>query len=78
MSRTTILLMVDGLDPEYLSACPTPNFLDLAHRGFRTEANAMMPTVTNVNNASLLTANYPSARGITSNYWLDRESRTET
>ena len=78
MSKTTILLMIDGLDPEYLDACPTPNFIDLAHLGFRTEANAMMPTVTNVNNASLLTATYPSAHGITSNYWLDRERRTET
>ena len=23
MARTTILVMIDGLDPEYLDACPT-------------------------------------------------------
>ena len=78
MARTTILMMVDGLDPEYVRACPTPNFLALAGQGFITEAKAMVPTVTNVNNASLLTANYPCAHGITSNYWLDRERETET
>ena len=33
----------------------------------------MMPTVTNVNNASLVTASYPETHGIVSNYWLDRE-----
>ena len=78
MSKTTVLIMVDGLDPEYLEACSTPTLLELAERGFKTEGSAMMPTVTNVNNASLLTANYPSCHGITSNYWLDRERGTET
>ena len=78
MSKTTILIMVDGLDPEYLEACHTPVIRELAERGFMTEGSAMMPTVTNVNNASLLTANYPSCHGITSNYWLDRERGTET
>lgn len=78
MSRTTILMMVDGLDPEYLEVCPTPTLRDLATEGFMTEGTAMVPTVTNVNNASLLTAQYPSAHGITSNYWLDRERETES
>ena len=78
MSKTTILIMVDGLDPEYLEACPTPTLLELAQKGFMTEVDSMVPTVTNVNNASLLTANYPSCHGITSNYWLDRERGTET
>ena len=78
MSRTTILIMIDGLDPEYLEACPAPTLNELARKGFSTEADSMFPTVTNVNNASLLTANYPSCHGITSNYWLDRERGTET
>ena len=77
MSKTTILMMVDGLDPEYLEVCPTPTLRDLATQGFMTEGTAMVPTVTNVNNASMLTAQYPSTHGITSNYWLDRERETE-
>ena len=62
--------MVDGLDPEYLSCCPTPRLRELADGGFMLEAKAMMPTVTNVNNVSLITASYPQKHGITSNYWL--------
>ena len=37
----------------------------------------MMPTVTNVNNVSLITASYPETHGITSNYWLNRETGEE-
>ena len=32
-----------------------------------------MPSVTNVNNVSLVTASYPEAHGICSNYWHLRE-----
>lgn len=77
MARTTVLVMVDGLDPEYLDSCPAPNFRELAKKGFQTEVRAMMPTVTNVNNTSLVTNSYPESHGITSNYWLDRESGSE-
>jgi len=37
----------------------------------------MMPSVTNVNNVSLVTGSYPETHGITSNYWLDREQGGE-
>ncbi|MFB3120052.1 MAG: alkaline phosphatase family protein [Stenotrophomonas maltophilia] len=77
MARTTVLVMVDGLDPTYLDSCPAPNFRELAKKGFQTEVRAMMPTVTNVNNTSLVTNSYPESHGITSNYWLDQESGSE-
>ena len=77
MAHTTVLVMVDGLDPEYLDSCPAPNFSELAKKGFQTQVRAMMPTVTNVNNTSLVTNSYPETHGITSNYWLDRESGSE-
>ena len=77
MARTTVLVMVDGLDPSYLDNCPAPFFRELAKKGFQTEVRAMMPTVTNVNNTSLVTNRYPESHGITSNYWLDRESGSE-
>ncbi|PKB68896.1 MAG: hypothetical protein BZY81_00300 [SAR202 cluster bacterium Io17-Chloro-G4] len=69
--------MVDGLDPEYLESCPTPRLRELADAGFMLEAKAMMPTVTNVNNVSLITASYPQEHGITSNYWLDQADASE-
>ncbi len=77
MQATTILMMIDGLDPEYLDASPTPNLRQLAEEGFRSEATAVMPTVTNVNNVSLVTGSYPQTHGITSNYWQDRQSGRE-
>ena len=35
MPHTTVLVMIDGLDPEYLETCPAPNLLRLANEGFR-------------------------------------------
>lgn len=77
MDQTTIIVMVDGLDPEYLECCPTPRLRELADGGFMLEAKAMMPTVTNVNNVSLITASYPQDHGITSNYWLNQQDASE-
>ena len=77
MPNTTVLIMVDGLDPEYLEQCPASNLRQMGNSGFMTVGRAMMPTVTNVNNVSLVTASYPEKHGITSNYWLDRETGTE-
>ena len=50
MALTTVLVMIDGFDPEYLDSSPMSNLRQLAKKGFMTEAKAMMPTVTNVNN----------------------------
>ncbi|PKB65011.1 MAG: hypothetical protein BZY80_01475 [SAR202 cluster bacterium Io17-Chloro-G2] len=66
-------MMIDGLDPAYLETCPAPNLEQLARDGFKVEAKAVMPTVTNVNNVSLVTASYPEEHGITSNYWRNRD-----
>ena len=72
MARTTVVVMVDGFDPEYAQNCPTPNLDSIAGEGFLVSGKAMMPTVTNVNNTSLVTASYPDAHGIVSNFWRDR------
>ncbi|MDP6548784.1 MAG: alkaline phosphatase family protein [Dehalococcoidia bacterium] len=77
MPLTTVLIMVDGLDPRYLESCPALRIRELAERGFMVDAKAMMPTVTNVNNVSLVTASYPQTHGITTNYWFDRRSSEE-
>ena len=78
MAKTTVIVMIDGFGPGYLEQGPIPNLRRLAQYGFMVEAAAMVPTVTNVNNASLVTASYPETHGITSNYWLDRDTGTET
>ena len=74
---TTIVIMIDGLDPEYLEVCPAPRLEELAKAGSRLNVRGMMPSVTNVNNVSLVTGSYPEIHGITSNYWLDKEQGGE-
>lgn len=49
----------------------------MAQRGFRVDGRGMTPSVTNVNNVSLVTASYPERHGITSNYWFDRQRGEE-
>ena len=73
MSAPTIVVLIDGFDPEYLDACPAPNLSAIAQRGFRVDGRGMTPSVTNVNNVSLVTGSYPESHGITSNYLLDRQ-----
>ncbi len=73
MIASTVVILIDGFDPEYLDACPAPALAALAREGFRVDGRGMTPSVTNVNNVSLVTGSYPERHGITSNYWLDRE-----
>ena len=77
MAGTTVVICVDGLDPEYLEACETPNLTRLGSMGFLKTGQCMMPSVTNVNNVSLVTAAYPETHGISSNYRLVRETGKE-
>ena len=73
MNTPIIVVLIDGLDPEYLDACQAPNLAAMEQRGFRVNGSGMTPSVTNVNNVSLVTGSYPEEHGITSNYLLDRQ-----
>jgi phosphonoacetate hydrolase len=77
MPESTVVVCIDGFDPEYLDACETPNLRELARKGFLKIGRSMMPSVTNVNNVSLVTASYPETHGISSNYRLVRETGEE-
>ncbi len=77
MPNTTVVICVDGLDPEYFEVCDAPNIRDLGRQGFFKIGRSMMPSVTNVNNVSLVTASYPEVHGISSNYRKIRETGAE-
>lgn len=77
MTKTTVVITIDGLDPEYLDACDAPNLQELGRKGFLKIGKSMMPSVTNVNNVSLVTASYPEVHGISSNYRRIRETGEE-
>ena len=72
MNRT-VIICIDGLDPEYLEAGGMPVLTELSKKGFHKTGRCMMPSVTNVNNVSLVTASYPETHGICSNFWFDPE-----
>ena len=77
MSRPTVLICIDGLDPAYLDAGDTPVLDEIGKSGFSAIGRSMMPSVTNVNNVSIVTGRYPDSHGIGSNYRLVRETSEE-
>lgn len=72
-----VVVMMDGFGPEYLQASEMPNLKAMISRGFYKTVQACMPTVTNVNNASICTATWPAAHGITANSYFDLDTRQE-
>ncbi|MGH7263640.1 MAG: alkaline phosphatase family protein [Candidatus Rokuibacteriota bacterium] len=76
-SRKILIAMMDGFGPEYLQASDMPNLKQMIKNGFYKTVSACMPTVTNVNNASICTAVSPEVHGITANSYFDLASREE-
>jgi phosphonoacetate hydrolase len=68
---TRVIVCLDGCGPDYLAGSETPNLDALAREGYHTIGEAVVPTVTNVNNTSIITASFPERHGITTNYLLD-------
>ena len=77
MPASTVVICIDGFDPEYLDACETPNLRELARKRSLKTGRSIMPSATDVNNVSLITASYAETHGISSNYRLVRETGEE-
>ncbi|MGQ9554441.1 MAG: alkaline phosphatase family protein [Anaerolineae bacterium] len=77
MARKILIICIDGLGPEYLQAAPTPNLGRMAREGVAATVRTVIPSVTNVNNVSIITGVPPAMHGITSNYWLDKQTGEE-
>src|SRR5271167_4413445 len=79
--RPTVVVCVDGWDPEYLErGIPEgvfPTIGSFRRDGYLGTAEAAMPTFTNPNNVSIVTGAPPSVHGIAGNYYLDRETGRE-
>ncbi len=72
--RKILILCIDAGSHDYLAASDIPNINKLADAGFYKQANAVIPSVTNVNNVSIATGTFPETHGITSNYYVDRKT----
>src|SRR5271165_5350644 len=79
--RPTVVICVDGCDPEYLDrGIPEgvfPTIGSFRRDGYLGTADAAMPTFTNPNNVSIVTGAPPSVHGIAGNYYLDRATGRE-
>ena len=67
-TRRHLLIVVDGLRPDYVTAEVMPNLTALGRRGVVfTRHHAVYPTVTRVNASSISTGAYPERHGLMGN-----------
>lgn len=77
-ARSQLLLVIDGLRPDYVTADVMPRLHALGQRGVFFEAHhAVYPTVTRVNSSSIATGAYPETHGLLGNtIYSERTSPT--
>jgi Type I phosphodiesterase / nucleotide pyrophosphatase len=64
----TIIVMCDGFGLEYYDRGPMPTLKAWAAKGIFARVQAVMPTVTNCNNASICCGAWPSVHGVTGKF----------
>ncbi len=74
MHRRIVLATIDGGGVDYFDRSDIPNIRAMMRNGFYVEGSSMIPSVTNVNNVSIVTGQLPSEHGITSNYWYSPQT----
>lgn len=76
--RPTVIICIDGGDPEYLefylAKNKLPNVARFIKNGFSTVADGTMPSFTCPNNMSIITGTPASKHGISGNYYLDTKT----
>lgn len=79
--QPTAVICFDGCDPEYIDRGIAdgilPTIASFQRNGFYTIADAVIPSFTNPNNASIVTGVPPAVHGISGNYYLDRATGEE-
>jgi len=72
MNSKVLILVIDGCAPEYITPEHAPHIHRLAGQaGFAKTVKAVVPTVTNVNHASILSGKFPSETGMAGNYFYN-------
>lgn len=74
MTSKLLIMVIDGCSSEYLSLENTPNLYRIAKSGFCKGVKGAMPSVTNVNHATILSGEFPCEHGMVGNYFYDRVS----
>src|SRR5262249_29066390 len=77
----TVVICLDGCDPQYIDRGIAdgilPTIAAMRNSGFYAIADAVIPSFTNPNNASIVTGVLPVEHGISGNYYLDRATGEE-
>ncbi|WP_338696630.1 phosphonoacetate hydrolase [Bradyrhizobium sp. 26S5] len=80
-TRPTVIVCLDGFDPDYLSHGIStgllPTMKKFKESGFVGHVAATMPSTTNTNNTSIITGVPPAIHGINGNFYLDTETGEE-
>ncbi len=69
--RKIVVALFDGFGPDYVERSDMPMLRKVAQAGGAKTVKGMIPSVTNVNNASLATGCFPDEHGITTNFYYD-------
>jgi len=69
--------MCDGLGLDYFGESEMPTLKAWAKDGVFAEVQAVLPTVTNANNASICCGSWPSVHGVVGNSFLDEDTGQE-
>ncbi|MBL7931669.1 MAG: alkaline phosphatase family protein, partial [Bacteroidia bacterium] len=76
-NKRLIVIMFDGFGMSYYNKSQMPYLKEMISKGLFKEVSALMPTVTNANNASICTGTFPEENGITGNTFLDSTGKEE-
>lgn len=71
--KKILVCLIDGMSEEYIAKSEMPNLKRAMKAGTYIHGLGIVPSLTNVNNASLATGSYPDEHGITANTFFDPE-----
>ncbi|MEI7672525.1 MAG: alkaline phosphatase family protein [Deltaproteobacteria bacterium] len=69
-----VIALMDGMGMDYFEKSPMPALQRMGREGFYRPVQAVVPTVTNVNNVSVCCGAWPNEHGISGNSYFDAAS----
>jgi phosphonoacetate hydrolase len=75
--QRTVVIMFDGFGVDYLEGSKMPVLGQWKREGIYKPVTGLMPSVTNINNASICCGVYPEVHGINANSYFDEKSGEE-
>src|SRR5690349_13313948 len=70
-TQQVIIIMMDGFGEDYYRNSDMPTLRSMEKKGLYKVVPSLMPSVTNVNNASIITGVTPDINGITGNVFIN-------